>query len=192
MIIVIPKPLPSRETVPTDRISTDRRRLRRYFPEGVTIWPEEATYKSLRHQQMKNHKTLAQTAPDTTAFPTSYQKLLKSLKSLKALIMPPRSTHQTSLPEGDGVTYDESDMALFRAKLAYHSTIEERMASRDNNLVSIAEHQGRLLKRWDMLKVLEKEMAEKGKSLEPAERQQLAQYAWRFKRLENLATQNAS
>ncbi|GMF75994.1 hypothetical protein F9C07_1048380 [Aspergillus flavus] len=106
--------------------------------------------------------------------------------------MPPRSTHQTSLPEGDGVTYDESDMALFRAKLAYHSTIEERMASRDNNLVSIAEHQGRLLKRWDMLKVLEKEMAEKGKSLEPAERQQLAQYAWRFKRLENLATQNAS
>ncbi|KAE8141051.1 hypothetical protein BDV38DRAFT_279503 [Aspergillus pseudotamarii] len=106
--------------------------------------------------------------------------------------MPPRSSHQTSLPEGDGVTYDESDMALFRAKLAYHSTIEERMASRDANLVSIAEHQGRLLKRWDMLKGLEKEMAEKGKSLEPAERQQLAQYAWRFKTLEKVATQSTA
>ena len=106
--------------------------------------------------------------------------------------MPPRPTHQTSLPEGDGVTYDESDMALFRAKLAYHSTIEQRMASRDANLVSIAEHQGRILKRWDMLKGLEKEMAEKGQSLDPAERQQLAQYAWRFKTLEKVATQSAA
>ncbi|KAF5861914.1 hypothetical protein ETB97_012313 [Aspergillus alliaceus] len=102
--------------------------------------------------------------------------------------MPPRAANQASLPEGDGLTYDESDMALFRAKLAYHSTIEARMASRDTNLVSIAEHQGRLLKRWDLLKSLEKEMAEKGKSLDPAEKQQLAQYAWRYKTLEKLAT----
>ncbi|KAE8404477.1 hypothetical protein BDV37DRAFT_247449 [Aspergillus pseudonomiae] len=65
------------------------------------------------------------------------------------------------------------------------------MASRDTNLVSIAEHQGRLLKRWEMLKGVEKEMADKGKSLEPAEKQQLAQYAWRFKTLEGLATQRA-
>ncbi|KAE8354130.1 hypothetical protein BDV28DRAFT_147375 [Aspergillus coremiiformis] len=106
--------------------------------------------------------------------------------------MPPRATHQTSLPEGDGLTYDESDMALFNAKLAYHSTIETRMASRDNNLVSIAEHQGRLLKRWDLLKSLEKEMAERGRSLEPAERQQLAQYAWRYRTLEKLATSKST
>ncbi|KAF7595845.1 hypothetical protein BBP40_004657 [Aspergillus hancockii] len=104
--------------------------------------------------------------------------------------MPQRSNHQVSLPEGHGLRYDESDMALFHAKLSYHATIEERIASRDNNLVSIAEHQGRLLRRWDLLKTCEKEMADKGKSLSPSERNQLAQYEWRYKTLEELATKS--
>ncbi|KAB8077829.1 hypothetical protein BDV29DRAFT_153310 [Aspergillus leporis] len=103
-----------------------------------------------------------------------------------------KSAHQATLPEGHGLRYDESDMALFHAKLSYHSTIEERIASRDNNLASIAEHQAKLLRRWDLLKTLEKEMADKGKSLSPSERKQLAQYEWRYKNLEELAKAKSS
>lgn len=103
--------------------------------------------------------------------------------------MPPKAHHDSStLPEARGLVYDESEMALFHAKLAYHSTIDERMASKDTNLASISEHQARILKRWEMLKQGEKEMADKGKSLSPAERKQLAQYEWRYKRLEEVAT----
>ncbi|GAQ04227.1 hypothetical protein ALT_1548 [Aspergillus lentulus] len=102
--------------------------------------------------------------------------------------MPSKGCHSNSLPEARGLTYDESDMALFHAKLSYHSTIEERMASKDTNLASISEHQARILKRWEMLKQVEKEMADKGKCLSPAEKKQLAQYEWRYKRLEELAT----
>ncbi|KAG2014843.1 hypothetical protein GB937_006301 [Aspergillus fischeri] len=102
--------------------------------------------------------------------------------------MPSKGCHSSSLPEARGLKYDESDMALFHAKLSYHSTIEERMASKDANLASISEHQSRILKRWEMLKQVEKEMADKGKCLSPAEKKQLAQYEWRYKRLEELAT----
>ncbi|KAF4218141.1 hypothetical protein CNMCM5793_005872 [Aspergillus hiratsukae] len=102
--------------------------------------------------------------------------------------MPSKGSHSNSLPEARGLKYDESDMALFHAKLSYHSTIEERMASKDTNLASISEHQARILKRWEMLKQVEKEMADKGKCLSPAEKKQLAQYEWRYKRLEELAT----
>ncbi|PKX88513.1 uncharacterized protein P174DRAFT_516444 [Aspergillus novofumigatus IBT 16806] len=102
--------------------------------------------------------------------------------------MPSKGSHSNSLPEARGLKYDESDMALFHAKLSYHSTIEERMASKDANLASISEHQARILKRWEMLKQVEKEMADKGKCLSPAEKKQLAQYEWRYKRLEELAT----
>ncbi|RJE21609.1 hypothetical protein PHISCL_06044 [Aspergillus sclerotialis] len=108
--------------------------------------------------------------------------------------MPPKgaSHHDSnSLPEARGLVYDETEMALFHAKLSYHSTIDERMASKDTNLASISEHQARILKRWEMLKQGEKEMAEKGKSLSPAEKKQLAQYEWRYKRLEELATKTA-
>lgn len=101
-----------------------------------------------------------------------------------------KQTHyDTSLPEVHGLVYDESEMALFHAKLSYHSTVDERMASQDTNLASICEHQARILKRWEMLKQVEKEMADKGKNLSPAEKKQLAQYEWRYKRLEELATQ---
>ncbi|PYI10268.1 hypothetical protein BO78DRAFT_237224 [Aspergillus sclerotiicarbonarius CBS 121057] len=106
--------------------------------------------------------------------------------------MPPRVAHQASLPEARGLTYDETDMALFHAKLSYHSTIEERMASQDPNMASISEHQARILRRWEMLKHSEKEMADKGKGLSPAERNQLAQYEWRYKRLEELVTKSTS
>ncbi|KAK1140128.1 hypothetical protein N8T08_010884 [Aspergillus melleus] len=101
--------------------------------------------------------------------------------------MSPKTIQHTSLPEPCGVKYDESDMALFHAKLSYHSTIEARKASRDNNLLSISDHQARIIKRWEMLKQIEKEMTEKGSGLSPAERSQLAQYEWRFKTLEELA-----
>ncbi|RAH39645.1 uncharacterized protein BO66DRAFT_336906 [Aspergillus aculeatinus CBS 121060] len=107
--------------------------------------------------------------------------------------MPPKGLyHQAALPEARGLKYDESDMALFHAKLSYHSTIEARMASKDSNLASISDAQARILKRWEMLKQVEKEMADKGKSLSPAERKQLAQYEWRYKRLEEVATQSTS
>lgn len=101
--------------------------------------------------------------------------------------MSPKTTQPISLPEARGVKYDESDMALFHAKLSYHSTIEARKASEDHNLKSISDAQARIIKRWEMLKQVEKEMTEKGKSLSPSERSQLAQYEWRFKTLEELA-----
>ncbi|KAL2008331.1 hypothetical protein VTN00DRAFT_8313 [Thermoascus crustaceus] len=106
--------------------------------------------------------------------------------------MPPkRTTTGLSLPEAKGVTYDESEMALFHAKLSYHSTIDERMASKDPNLASICEHQARILERWEALKQRQKELAERGHGLPPAERSQLAQYEWRYKRLEELAKKPA-
>ncbi|KAJ5095340.1 hypothetical protein NUU61_004696 [Penicillium alfredii] len=94
----------------------------------------------------------------------------------------------TMIPEVQGIKYDESEMALFHAKLSYHSTIDERMASQDTNLASISEQQARILKRWEMLKQAEKEMADKGKSLPPGDKKQLAQYEWRYKQLEKLVT----
>ncbi|KAI9374279.1 hypothetical protein BJX61DRAFT_317646 [Aspergillus egyptiacus] len=106
--------------------------------------------------------------------------------------MPSKPSQQkTPLPEPQGLKYDESDMALFRAKLSYHATIDSRLASNDTNLASISEHQARLIKRWEMLKQVEKDMIEKGKSLSPGEKKQLAQYEWRYKMLEELATQNS-
>ncbi|OJJ44278.1 hypothetical protein ASPZODRAFT_135073 [Penicilliopsis zonata CBS 506.65] len=104
--------------------------------------------------------------------------------------MPSKST-QDSFPEVRGLIYDESEMALFHAKLAYHSTIDARNASQDTNLASISEHQARILRRWEMLKQAEKELADKGKSLSAADKKQLAQYEWRYKRLEELATTKA-
>lgn len=106
--------------------------------------------------------------------------------------MPPESSQETTvMPEAQGLKYDESEMALFKAKLSYHSTIDARMASKDTNLASISEHQARILKRWEMLKQTEKEMTEKGKSLPPGDKKQLEQYEWRYKHLEELATKTA-
>lgn len=62
------------------------------------------------------------------------------------------------------------------------------MASHDSNLVSISEAQAKILKLWDMLRQTEKELAEKGKSLPPTDKRQLAQFEWRFKHLEQTAT----
>jgi hypothetical protein len=42
-----------------------------------------------------------------------------------------------------------------------------------------------------MLKQVEKDMADKGKSLSPSEKKQLAQYEWRYKMLEELATKSS-
>lgn len=82
-------------------------------------------------------------------------------------------------------------MALFHAKLSYHSTIDERMASQDSNLASISEAQAKILKRWEMLKQAEKELAAQGKSLPATDKRQLAQYEWRFNHLEKTATKTA-
>ncbi|GES61923.1 hypothetical protein ATEIFO6365_0011044000 [Aspergillus terreus] len=102
--------------------------------------------------------------------------------------MAPNTYNQGNFPEARGLKYDESDMALFHAKLSYHATIEERMSSKDSNLSSIADAQARIIKRWELLKQVEKELAEKGKSLSPAEKKHLAQYEWRYKTLEDAAT----
>lgn len=106
--------------------------------------------------------------------------------------MPSKGTQDIStIPEAQGLKYDESDMALFHAKLSYHATIDERMASRDSNLASISEAQAKILKRWEMLKQAEKELAAQGKSLAAADKRQLAQYEWRFNQLEKTATKTA-
>ncbi|KAI9928926.1 hypothetical protein MW887_001319 [Aspergillus wentii] len=103
--------------------------------------------------------------------------------------MPSKSSHDmASLPEARGLIYDETEMALFHAKLSYHSTIEERLASKDPNLASISEHQAKLLKRWEITK---KEIVDKGKILTPADKKQLAQLEWRYKNLEDMATKSA-
>lgn len=107
--------------------------------------------------------------------------------------MPPKGTQDVSvIPEAQGLKYDESEMALFHAKLSYHSTIDERMASQDSNLASISEAQAKILKRWEMLKQAEKELAAQGKSLSATDKRQLAQYQWRFNHLEKTATETAS
>ncbi|RDW86824.1 uncharacterized protein DSM5745_03466 [Aspergillus mulundensis] len=105
--------------------------------------------------------------------------------------MPSKPSSKNALPEPQGLKYDESDMALFRAKLSYHSTIDSRLASNDTNLASISEHQARIIKRWEMLKQVEKDMTDKGKVLSPGEKKQLAQYEWRYKMLEELATKSS-
>lgn len=107
--------------------------------------------------------------------------------------MPLKATQDTFVvPEAQGLKYDESEMALFHAKLSYHATINERMASQDSNLASISEAQARILKRWEMLQQLEKELAEKGRCLSPTDKKQLAQYEWRYKELEKTATQTTT
>lgn len=95
------------------------------------------------------------------------------------------------MPEVQGLKYDESKMALFHAKLSYHSTIDQRLATEDSHLASISEAQAKILKRWEMLKQLEDELADKGETLSACDKRQLAQYAWRYKELEKTATQTA-
>jgi hypothetical protein len=103
--------------------------------------------------------------------------------------MPLKSAQDSSaMPEAQGLKYNESKMALFHARLAYDSTIDERKASQDPNLASISEAQAKILKRWDLLQQAEEELAAQGKSLSPTDKRQLMQYAWRFKTLEQTAT----
>lgn len=105
------------------------------------------------------------------------------------IIMPSRDIYDLgSLPEVNGLVYNESEMALFHAKLSYHSTIDARLAAKDAHLSSIAESQARIIKRWELLRQMEKEMAERGECLSPGDKKQMAQYEWRYKNLEEVAT----
>ena len=104
--------------------------------------------------------------------------------------MPSKSTYEPgSFPEARGVVYDESEMALFHAKLSYHSTIDNRLASKDSNLHQISAQQVKIIKGWEYLKQKEKDMTEKGGSLVPMEKNQLRQFEWRFQLLESKANQ---
>lgn len=99
--------------------------------------------------------------------------------------MPPKAAQENaSVPEAEGLTYDQSEMDYFHAKLKYHATVDDRMASQNNNLISVSETQAKVLKRWEMLRHKEKELTERGESLSPIDRSQLAQCAWRFNQLE--------
>lgn len=82
-------------------------------------------------------------------------------------------------------------MALFRAKLSYQSTIDARMASKDPNLAAIAETQARILKRWEMLKHIDKEATDNG-TLNPTIKGELKQLPWRYKELEKKATETGA
>ena len=106
--------------------------------------------------------------------------------------MPSKGAYEVeTLPEVNGCVYDEAEMALFHAKLSYHSTIEARLATNNAHLTSIAENQARIIKRWELLRQMEKEKVEKGECLSPGDKKQMAQYEWRYKNLEELATKSA-
>ena len=77
-------------------------------------------------------------------------------------------------PEVNGLVYDESEMALFHTKLSYHSTIDHRIASQDASLMSISENQASMIKRWDMLMQIERDMSNMGRKLPPTDQKQLA------------------
>lgn len=96
------------------------------------------------------------------------------------------------MPEAKGLKYNESEMALFHAKLSYHATIDQRMESHDSNLAAITDAQGKLLKRWELLQQTEKELVEQGESLTPSDKSLLAQLAWRYRELEKKAATNES
>ncbi|KAJ5420676.1 hypothetical protein N7465_003195 [Penicillium sp. CMV-2018d] len=102
--------------------------------------------------------------------------------------MPPKSTQDNMVPEAKGIKYDECEMALFRAKLSYHATIDERMASQNSNLTSIAEAQARILKGWEIQMQGTKDLADKNEGRSESDKRAMAQYAWRYTALENAAT----
>lgn len=102
--------------------------------------------------------------------------------------MPPKSTQDNMVPEAKGIKYDECEMALFRAKLSYHATIDERMASQNSNLTSIAEAQARILKGWEIQMQGTKDLASKNEGRSESDKRAMAQYAWRYTALENAAT----
>ncbi|KAF3391384.1 hypothetical protein F1880_007599 [Penicillium rolfsii] len=105
--------------------------------------------------------------------------------------MPPEAA-QDMLFEAQGLKYDEYEMAFFNAKLSYHSTITERMASRDNHLPSLSAAQAKILRMWEMLNQRKKELSEQGVDLPLPEKRQLAQYEWRFKQLEKTAVEHTT
>ncbi|KAJ5494167.1 hypothetical protein N7463_010254 [Penicillium fimorum] len=102
--------------------------------------------------------------------------------------MPPKSTQDNMVPEAKGIKYDECEMALFRAKLSYHATIDERMASQNSNLTSIAEAQARILKGWEIQMQGIKDLAGKNEGRSASDKRAMAQYEWRYTALENAAT----
>jgi hypothetical protein len=102
--------------------------------------------------------------------------------------MPPKSTQDTMMPEAKGLKYDEYEMALFRAKLSYHATIEDRMASQNTNLTSIADAQARILKGWEIQMQKARDMSGKDEGRSTNDMRAIAQFEWRYKALENAAT----
>lgn len=102
--------------------------------------------------------------------------------------MPPKSTQDNLVPEAKGIKYDECEMALFRAKLSYHSTIDERMALENSNLTSIAEAQARILKVWEIQMQGTKDLSGKNEGRSASDKRAMAQYEWRYTALENAAT----
>jgi hypothetical protein len=104
--------------------------------------------------------------------------------------MPPTSTQDTMMPEAKGLKYDESEMALFRAKLSYHATIDDRLASHNTNLLSIAEAQARILKGWEIQMQKARDMSSKDGGCSASDMRAIAQFEWRYKALENAATKD--
>lgn len=102
--------------------------------------------------------------------------------------MPPKTTQDNMVPEAKGIKYDECEMALFRAKLSYHATIDERMASQNSNLTSIAEAQARILKGWEIQMQGTKDLTGKNEGRSASDKRAMAQYEWRYTALENAAT----
>lgn len=92
------------------------------------------------------------------------------------------------MPEAKGLKYDECEMALFRAKLSYHATIEQRMASQNANLTSIADAQARILKGWEIQMQKGRDMANRDEGRSPNDVRAMAQFEWRYNALENAAS----
>ena len=92
------------------------------------------------------------------------------------------------VPEAKGLKYDECEMALFRAKLSYHATIEDRMASQNTNLTSIADAQARILKGWEIQMQKARDLSGKDEGRSANDMRAMAQFEWRWRALENAAT----
>lgn len=105
--------------------------------------------------------------------------------------MAPRTIQDTMMPEAKGLKYDECEMALFRAKLSYHATIDERLASQNSNLTSIAEAQAKILKGWEIQMQKGRDLIGKDEGRSANDVRAMAQFEWRYRALENAAVKGS-
>jgi hypothetical protein len=88
--------------------------------------------------------------------------------------------------ETEGIVYEESEMALFLAKLSYYSTRDRSTAPVNGNVKSISAQQAEILKSWERIQLSIQMIIARGQRPSQLQKVQLAQYQWRFRILEGL------